>query len=147
MIRLPPRSTRTDTLVPYTTLFRSVRLVRADFRGNETSWKADQLVRTKAYLCHQVIGNPTNLPPRMMGERPRPVIHPVPVIGGNVCSRIDKCIQTPSGGTRHIQKNLFAAECCHPHKATGVAGQKELGRAACRERVCQTVYITGVAGS
>src|SRR3546814_5923813 len=25
MIRLPPRSTRTDTLVPYTTLFRSVR--------------------------------------------------------------------------------------------------------------------------
>src|SRR3546814_11816329 len=25
MIRLPPRSTRTDTLFPYTTLFRSVR--------------------------------------------------------------------------------------------------------------------------
>src|SRR3546814_15054433 len=27
MIRLPPRSTRTDTLFPYTTLFRSWRLV------------------------------------------------------------------------------------------------------------------------
>src|SRR3546814_11533846 len=26
MIRRPPRSTRTDTLVPYTTLFRSARL-------------------------------------------------------------------------------------------------------------------------
>src|SRR3546814_2026471 len=26
MIRRPPRSTRTDTLLPYTTLFRSVRL-------------------------------------------------------------------------------------------------------------------------
>src|SRR3546814_8656840 len=26
MIRLPPRSTRTDTLFPYTTLFRSARL-------------------------------------------------------------------------------------------------------------------------
>src|SRR3546814_11538210 len=25
MIRLPPKSTRTDTLVPYTTLFRSVK--------------------------------------------------------------------------------------------------------------------------
>src|SRR3546814_4675358 len=25
MIRLPPRSTRTDTLFPYTTLFRSIR--------------------------------------------------------------------------------------------------------------------------
>src|SRR3546814_18616008 len=32
MIRLPPRSTRTDTLVPFTTLFRSPLLARA--RGN-----------------------------------------------------------------------------------------------------------------
>src|SRR3546814_20340598 len=28
MIRRPPRSTRTDTLFPYTTLFRSVHLLR-----------------------------------------------------------------------------------------------------------------------
>src|SRR3546814_4536064 len=28
MLRRPPRSTRTDTLFPYTTLFRSVRVVR-----------------------------------------------------------------------------------------------------------------------
>src|SRR3546814_19515785 len=32
MIRLPPRSTRTDTLLPYTTLFRSSRHVQARFR-------------------------------------------------------------------------------------------------------------------
>src|SRR3546814_6039839 len=34
MIRRPPRSTRTDTLFPYTTLFRSSRLhvLRCDFR-------------------------------------------------------------------------------------------------------------------
>src|SRR3546814_3862552 len=30
MIRRPPRSTRTDTLFPYTTLFRSLRLARQD---------------------------------------------------------------------------------------------------------------------
>src|SRR3546814_12288329 len=30
MIRRPPRSTRTDTLFPYTTLFRSLREVRAE---------------------------------------------------------------------------------------------------------------------
>src|SRR3546814_20529585 len=29
MIRRPPRSTRTDTLFPYTTLFRSARMTRA----------------------------------------------------------------------------------------------------------------------
>src|SRR3546814_8513458 len=32
MIRLPPRSTRTDTLFPYTTLFRSVPALRLDQR-------------------------------------------------------------------------------------------------------------------
>src|SRR3546814_16694014 len=32
MIRRPPRSTRTDTLFPYTTLFRSVQRLPADAR-------------------------------------------------------------------------------------------------------------------
>src|SRR3546814_9178516 len=37
MIRRPPRSTRTDTLFPYTTLFRSrrPRLIAARYRGIE----------------------------------------------------------------------------------------------------------------
>src|SRR3546814_1172920 len=35
MIRRPPRSTRTDTLFPYTTLFRSVRTMTHD---NRESW-------------------------------------------------------------------------------------------------------------
>src|SRR3546814_18391252 len=39
MIRRPPRSTRTDTLVPYTTLFRSVR-----FGGSPALILAVQLV-------------------------------------------------------------------------------------------------------
>src|SRR3546814_2686105 len=41
MIRRPPRSTRTDTLFPYTTLFRSVRRRRVAFNFfNEASFKA-----------------------------------------------------------------------------------------------------------
>src|SRR3546814_4073568 len=36
MIRRPPRSTRTDTLFPYTTLFRSPRADRA--RPHRSSW-------------------------------------------------------------------------------------------------------------
>src|SRR3546814_12323603 len=32
MIRRPPRSTRTDTLFPYTTLFRSLRIERAEYQ-------------------------------------------------------------------------------------------------------------------
>src|SRR3546814_3460764 len=38
MIRRPPRSTRTDTLFPYTTLFRSPEAVST---GNRTSGAAD----------------------------------------------------------------------------------------------------------
>src|SRR3546814_7664768 len=33
MIRRPPRSTRTDTLFPYTTLFRSIAIVDSGFLG------------------------------------------------------------------------------------------------------------------
>src|SRR3546814_12620061 len=33
MIRRPPRSTRTDTLFPYTTLFRSYRIAHLDLAG------------------------------------------------------------------------------------------------------------------
>src|SRR3546814_20197635 len=43
MIRRPPRSTRTDTLFPYTTLFRSVSLrVDDDLQfAKQTLWKAN----------------------------------------------------------------------------------------------------------
>src|SRR3546814_9696845 len=35
MIRRPPRSTRTDTLVPYTTLFRSLRILEPRHRQRD----------------------------------------------------------------------------------------------------------------
>src|SRR3546814_5297563 len=35
MIRRPPRSTRTDTLFPYTTLFRSAKIEQATAQGAE----------------------------------------------------------------------------------------------------------------
>src|SRR3546814_10028070 len=45
MIRRPPRSTRTDTLVPYTTLFRSARTRRSavqDLADRESDGEGDQ---------------------------------------------------------------------------------------------------------
>src|SRR3546814_6823986 len=47
MIRRPPRSTRTDTLFPYTTLFRSLLLIAlACFSGAQltSDWNRDQFV-------------------------------------------------------------------------------------------------------
>src|SRR3546814_4824472 len=37
MIRRPPRSTRTDTLFPYTTLFRSLREIESEIEKIKTS--------------------------------------------------------------------------------------------------------------
>src|SRR3546814_5190704 len=51
MIRRPPRSTRTDTLFPYTTLFRSVGarfpnpLIEATFGADTMPQTADNLAR------------------------------------------------------------------------------------------------------
>src|SRR3546814_12467088 len=46
MIRLPPRSTRTDTLFPYTTLFRSIagRIAGIHFDEGQRVKKGDLLV-------------------------------------------------------------------------------------------------------
>src|SRR3546814_10382873 len=38
ILRRPPRSTRTDTLFPYTTLFRSNITVRGDLVGANLAW-------------------------------------------------------------------------------------------------------------
>src|SRR3546814_18251892 len=45
MIRRPPRSTRTDTLFPYTTLFRSLRRrMGADSRWGYNRWQIQLLL-------------------------------------------------------------------------------------------------------
>src|SRR3546814_5454937 len=41
MIRRPPRSTRTDTLFPYTTLFRSARRCAEADRALARDWRGD----------------------------------------------------------------------------------------------------------
>src|SRR3546814_11912245 len=54
MIRRPPRSTRTDTLFPYTTLFRSpasvMREINASIPFDKRLWKQD-IVGSKAHVA------------------------------------------------------------------------------------------------
>src|SRR3546814_8462557 len=50
MIRRPPRSTRTDTLFPYTTLFRSPKVripINQDRRGHPSSPKTTPPIRRR----------------------------------------------------------------------------------------------------
>src|SRR3546814_20773413 len=101
MIRPPPRSTRTDTLFPYTTLFRAqfLDIVRREI--------GDQ----QAPARHQPARRPTDRRPRL----PREMEHMVP------------------------DRRVRPAVAPRP--------RVEIGRASCRERVCQNVWIEVVAES
>src|SRR3546814_18308045 len=108
MIRRPPRSTRTDTLFPYTTLFRSVfhaRLLPGDLAlgvdliadlVRAPRLDADELEREKAVVL-QELGEARDTPDDIIFD--------------------------------HLQLAAF------PAQALG----RQIGRASCRERVCQYV--------
>src|SRR3546814_12579318 len=93
MIRRPPRSTRTDTLFPYTTLFRSCR--------QQVAWQQ----------------------PQRMAERGLE-IGPAPV-------EIERQDHEHAVKRAQIGREIPAAVAHHPIE--------QIGRASCRERVCQYV--------
>src|SRR3546814_16087290 len=104
MIRRPPRSTRTDTLFPYTTLFRSKwfhRLFR-DFERDDTGndQRDTKIARERTWIAEVQNANHKRA-------------------GG-----------TDAGpdGVRGTDRDF---PLCEP--------QHEIGRASCRERVCQYV--------
>src|SRR3546814_15575413 len=107
MIRRPPRSTRTDTLFPYTTLFRSL----PGLRGFQPS--------------------PGSSPPHVL-----PTIRgqvrtgdPAGVIGDEEAHRIGDFVRIAEPPGRDLGHDLVA----------DFLGHGQIGRASCRERVCQYV--------
>src|SRR3546814_19218886 len=66
MRRRPPRSTRTDTLVPYTTLFRSPRPSTRTWPGSHAVQGRDGLI-ADSKRCAAVIGGPTPMGPQGSG--------------------------------------------------------------------------------
>src|SRR3546814_12540164 len=98
MIRRPPRSTRTDTLFPYTTLFRSDGAMR--FAENEYRWSTP--VNKRFTLQKSGIG---------------------------VEART--FVTSDQSGPLAV---TFLHLADYLHRATW-----EIGRASCRERVCQYV--------
>src|SRR3546814_4379043 len=56
MIRRPPRSTRTDTLFPYTTLFRSLRGERGAIPASEATRAGGSVYSTTSYMSASASG-------------------------------------------------------------------------------------------
>src|SRR3546814_18264476 len=133
MIRRPPRSTRTDTLFPYTTLFRSRQ-------GHEPARTVGlrKLARAPAGIAAVTIGHDPDLEQRRF-----------------LILEVELAVRHAGAGAHHLDvARCGAAGIAHRvavaaraganigddfHVAVRVRGETPIGRASCRERVCQYV--------
>src|SRR3546814_15338306 len=108
MIRRPPRSTRTDTLLPYTTLFRS--------RAGDA--EQHLVLLAAGHACDQ------------FADRLRLVA--LGLVGGlQVIGDAALAFRRPFGAVRGEIREIRVRET--------VRILDQIGRASCRERVCQSV--------
>src|SRR3546814_5306402 len=115
MIRRPPRSTRTDTLFPDTTLFRSVQFIENQIIGSANTGAPDNAMRTEGYVMLR--GNVKCFKPvTQAGHSP---IHLV-IIGLKLQFRPAREMMRPSGlnimagiaaDTKEVVVEIIALEC------------------------------------
>src|SRR3546814_16139355 len=127
MLRRPPRSTRTDTLFPYTTLFRSCRT------GARHYWPG--------FPCYARPANPD-------GDRRNKA--------RSVERRLARLGKHPDDARRHDEARVAAGRIegrriTVPGRQGSIEAlrrpcrRRECGGALCRERGCQSVESCGVA--
>src|SRR3546814_16043823 len=137
MIRRPPRSTRTDTLFPYTTLFRS-----RGWRRSPRSLKAGSISRAGRKADH---GIAAFLREKDAAKRLQNAGRISPALGrggeeasahrrAGVAGRLAGWTARRGQKGRRLQRFRLALPCC-----------LQIGGASCRERVCQSVWIWVVA--
>src|SRR3546814_18410686 len=121
MIRRPPRSTRTDTLFPYTTLFRSQLTV---LRQDRT------YIQMKPAAGRTVMVTPTQAVKYCIASQLGRVKAGQAAVGAELCrSGIARA------GAPFVTVAIAHNACPMPQR--NAARQQQIGRASCRERVCQ----------
>src|SRR3546814_18797874 len=115
MIRRPPRSTRTDTLFPYTTLFRSGRGAGDAVLG-EDAVEVGRAGETLGEVGADLLGQ---LAPRDLAPAESVMVVAVP------CRPVHELI----GELVMVLQPVHALDRLHP--------EIEIGRASCREKVLQ----------
>src|SRR3546814_11913659 len=130
MIRRPPRSTRTDTLFPYTTLFRSAspagRSAPPCPRGWGPSGRSCDASLQESFSFGARVYNPAAV---------------------RKTSRFGLEVQASDLGGGFEGARLGCGRLLDQRPVQGADGGIKIGRASCRERVCQYVEISVVAGS
>src|SRR3546814_11084843 len=126
MIRRPPRSTRTDTLFPYTTLFRSLRQDVALALVERFERLVEQRMPHVAFLR---LGDAFVLQRTFVAQQILPLAVAVLAHG-------------------HVERRVAPHRHSAVHAGDLLLGDaEEIGRAAGRESVCQYGEILVVAGS
>src|SRR3546814_4895640 len=120
MIRRPPRSTRTDTLFPYTTLFRSLYdLMRADRKDGKAVFFA-----TDSYNARHRIGRFDELPNRFAD---RIAFFRMAITSALRSGRPIHVFQ----GLPYLRPEFFYADCLGPELRSLIGGDglRQIGRA------------------
>src|SRR3546814_16581350 len=138
MIRRPPRSTRTDTLFPYTTLFRSVMGGKAaEAHPCGFKWVTEAKAHNKARL---IVVDPRFTRTASVADYYAPIRTGTDIafMGGliNYLLTEDK-IQHEY--VRTYTDVSFIVKANYGFEDGLFSGYDEIGRASCRERVCQYV--------
>src|SRR3546814_14753397 len=139
MIRRPPRSTRTDTLFPYTTLFRSLSL--AEYLGLQPRFTDNNRTGGSAFMSHMATAalalsaGYIDVALIAYGSNQR-------TAGGKLSTPFKNNVwEAPYRPLFPISSYaLAAARHMHEYGTTRAQlAEVEIGRASCRERVCEDV--------
>src|SRR3546814_20060121 len=131
MIRRPPRSTRTDTLFPYTTLFRSVEACLDAFGLHEERRGAAPGAEQQRAAAKLVIVDADHA----TVARGVDDVRSVEAGGADVRPVAGAC------AAKRRAKRVGAVFHHQPPVLFGDFPDAEIGRASCRERLCQSVLI------
>src|SRR3546814_18800274 len=123
MIRRPPRSTRTDTLFPYTTLFRSEqRAYVGDVAGEEGLHPEE----------HEEADGEEDADEDERGQRREECRH---LLAGDV----PDATHGPPPSHRRRRRSAQRPPRCRAAPSATRTGHRQIGSASCRERGCQYV--------
>src|SRR3546814_19706947 len=133
MIRRPPRSTRTDTLFPYTTLFRSGR---GAGQGAAAAFATPKLFQADAVAATGLVDRPVARSHRGPHGLRFPARHPARrgATGGKGGDHARKCDFLRGNELLILDHGASLTD-----QDPAVVNASEIGRASGRERVCQSV--------
>src|SRR3546814_6603088 len=115
MIRRPPRSTRTDTLFPYTTLFRSVAV--ADCHGKVDLWPFGRFLERRHHVGGRHV--PAAVPTQgSRGDHLRPHFVELPIRQGRFGQARNRRSEEHTSELQSLMRNSSAVLCLKTKKHT-----------------------------